>query len=123
MPEVPRPTIDSTIENLLSRYDGLYGEPPVAPEPRMPERQDLGLPAFTTPGYFPEGMMSPRVQRPNIQPPAMQNYQPDMFTGRLPMPDMPEFDSTTVRNMTEEELDALMERYLQDNPTVIDYYK
>ena len=114
MPEVPRPTIDSTIENLLSRYDGLYGEPPVAPEPRMPKRQDLGLPAFTTPGYFPEGMMSPRVERPNMQSPAMQNYQPDMFTGRLPMPAMPEYDYGSLNpqtapdfsRMTEEEIDA-----------------
>lgn len=124
MPEVPRPTMDSTIENLLARYDGLYGEPPVAPEPRMPERQDLGLPAFTTPGYVPEGLMSPRVERPNMQPPAMQNYQPAMFRGQLPMPDMPEFDFGKYRydytpdlsKMTKDEFDRWAEEMLRDDP-------
>ena len=83
-PRVEKPTLDTAVENLMARYDALYsGEPPVAPQPRMPERRDLGLPAFTTPGYFPEGMMTP--QRPPT--PAVQPYLADMFTGRLPMPE------------------------------------
>jgi hypothetical protein len=123
-PMVEKPTFDTTIENLLARYDGLYGQPPVAPEPRMPERQDLGLPAFTTPGYLPEGLMTPRVKRPNMQSPAMQNYQPDMFRGQLPMPDMPEFDFGKYRydytpdlsKMTKDEFDRWAEEMLRDDP-------
>jgi len=123
-PMVEKPTLDTTIENLLARYDGLYGQPPVAPEPRMPERQDLGLPAFTTPGYLPEGLMTPRVKRPNMQSPAMQNYQPAMFRGQLPMPDMPEFDFGKYRydytpdlsKMTKDEFDRWAEEKLRNDP-------
>jgi len=112
MPQPPKPDMDSTIDNLMARYEGMYGEPPVAPPPQQPVPQELGLPAFTTPGYFPEGMLSP--QRPDMQPPAIQNYQPNMFSGQLPMPDMPEFDFGKYRydytpdltEMTDEELNA-----------------
>jgi hypothetical protein len=59
-------------------------------------------------------MMSPKIERPNIQSPAIQNYQPDMFRGQLPMPDMPEFDfgkygydyTPDLGEMTDEEIDA-----------------
>lgn len=83
-PIVEKPNLDTAVENLMARYDALYsGKPPVAPQPRMPEPRDLGLPAFTTPGYVPEGLMTP--QRPPT--PAVQPYLADMFTGRLPMPE------------------------------------
>ena len=55
-PQIPQPNIDTetVLNSLLARYDALYsGKPPVAPERRMPERRDLGLPAFTTPGSCP----------------------------------------------------------------------
>lgn len=104
-PRVEKPTLDTAIQNLMARYDALYSDqPPVAPEARMPEPRDLGLPAFTTPGYFPEGMMMPRVQQPNIQPPAIQPYQPDMFEfdyGSLNPQTAPDFS-----RMTDEEIDA-----------------
>jgi hypothetical protein len=77
-PVVEKPNMDKVLDNLMARYDGLYGQPPVVPEARVPQPQDLGLPAFTTPGYVPEGLMSPKVQQPNM---AIQQY-----TGQLPMP-------------------------------------
>ena len=82
-PVVEKPTFDTTIENLLARYDGLYSDTPVVPQAAMPEPSDLGLPV----GPSDIGLMTPRVERPNLQPPAMQNYQPDMFRGQLPMPE------------------------------------
>ena len=110
-PVVEKPIdTDTLLNSLLARYDALYsGKPPVAPEARMPERRDLGLPAFTTPGYVPEGLMTPRVQQPNMIPPAIQPYDPNMRG-------VSEFDYGSARrlpHMSEEELDEMFNEYLK----------
>lgn len=111
-PAVERPTLQTTAEDLLNQLSNYYGEAPQRPDFGMPSKRELGLPSWSTPGYIPEGMMSPKMERPNIQSPAIQNYQPRMFSGQLPMPDMPEFDFGKYRydytpdltEMTDEEL-------------------
>ena len=132
---------DDAIQTLMARLTSYYKDD----TPSMPvRRQDVApIPQAFAPRPEPmqrPGLMTPQLPQPNVPNldvqayapdmftgqlpmPSPTEYTPDMFTGQLPMPDMPDFDSTTTRNMTEEELDALMERYFQDNPTVIDYYK
>lgn len=115
---------DDAIQTLMARLTSYYKDD----TPSMPvRRQDVApIPQAFTPRPEPmqgPGLMTPQLPQPQMPNLDVQAYAPDMFTGQLPMPDMPDFDSTTTRNMTEEELDALMERYFQDNPTVIDYYK
>lgn len=102
-PQVEKPNMDNVLDNLMARYDGLYGQPPVSPEPRMPERQDLGLPAFTTPGYVPEGLMSPRVQQPNM---AIQQY-----TGQLPMPGARPYDQSMITDNRIDENGNLVDEF------------
>jgi|DEB0MinimDraft_10_1074344.scaffolds.fasta_scaffold03293_4 hypothetical protein len=115
-PQIPQPNIDTetVLNSLLARYDALYsGKPPVAPQPRMPERRDLGLPAFTTPGYVPEGLMSPRVQQPNMIPPAIQPYDPNMIPSYnddfSKTPEEAIIPNEAVRGMSGEEFDAYID--------------
>jgi len=122
MPQPPKPDMDSTIDNLMARYEGMYGEPPVAPPPQQPVPQELGLPTFTTPGYFPEGMLAP--QRPDIQSPILPEDKPDMFRGQLPVPAMPEYDygalvkrgALQTGRASDEELDAYFDYLLSQDP-------
>lgn len=117
-PQVERPNIDTDtiLNSLMARYDALYSDkPPVAPQPRMPERQDLGLPAFTTPGYVPEGLMSPRVEPP----------KPKMFideAGNLVdvIGNIVEQGGSQMRDYTEEELDMLFKAEQERNSNFYD---
>ena len=75
----------------MARLSGYYSEP------EMPRKSDMlgDRPPVAVPGYA-GGMFSPRID-PDVPSPNMnlsiQNYpQPDMFTGQLPMPGMPEYD-------------------------------
>jgi len=96
-PQVEKPIDTETVLNsLLARYDALYSDkPPVAPEPRMPEPRDFGVPV----GPASPGLMSP----PDIPAPNM--------------PGVSEFDygsaSGGVPNMSEEQLDEMFNEYLQ----------
>ena len=97
-PQVERPNIDTDtiLNSLMARYDALYSDkPPVAPEPRMPEPGDFGVPV----GPASPGLMSP----PDIPAPNM--------------PGVSEFDygsaSGGVPNMSEEQLDEMFNEYLQ----------
>ena len=96
-PQVEKPIDTETVLNsLLARYDALYSDkPPVAPEPRMPEPRDFGVPV----GPASPGLMSP----PDIPAPNM--------------PGVSEFDygsaSGGVPNMSEEQLDEMFNEYLK----------
>jgi hypothetical protein len=96
-PVVEKPNIDTDtiLNSLMARYDALYsGEPPVAPEPRMPERRDFGVPV----GPASPGLMSP----PDIPAPNM--------------PGVSEFDYGSARrlpHMSEEQLDEMFNEYLK----------
>jgi len=104
---------DETINNLMARLSGYYSEP------EMPRKSDMlgDRPPVAVPGYA-GGMFSPRID-PDVPSPNMnlsiQNYpQPDMFTGQLPMPGMPEYDlgaryvdtSPDFSTMTDEEINT-----------------
>ena len=96
-PVVEKPNIDTDtiLNSLMARYDALYsGEPPVAPQPRMPEPRDFGVPV----GPASPGLMSP----PDIPAPNM--------------PGVSEFDYGSARrlpHMSEEQLDEMFNEYLK----------
>ena len=110
---------DDTINNLMARLSGYYSEP------EMPRKSDMlgERPPVAVPGYA-GGMFSPRID-PNVPSPNMnlsiQNYpQPDMFTGQLPMPGMPEYDlgaryvdtSPDFSKMTDEEINTYFDNLI-----------
>lgn len=118
-PAVQPPTIDTTIDDLMSQLQG-YGRPPTMPDFDKPAQRDLGLPSFTTPGFAPPGLMTP--QQPNIPNGGqLPPLTPDMFGGQLPMPDatrylpqptMQDTGNEYLQQPTEEEMNLIYKRYL-----------
>jgi len=120
-PQMQPPTIDTTIDDLMSQLQG-YGRPPTMPDFDKPAQRDLGLPSFTTPGFAPPGLMTPN--QPQIPSGSMPPAVPDMFRGQMPMPTpteyipqsaMQDIGNEDIQQPTEAELDALYKRLIGDN--------
>lgn len=117
-PAMQPPTLDGTIEDLMTQLQG-YGRPPTIPDFNQPAQRDLGLPDFTTPGFAPPGMLTP--QQPNVPRGVVPSLSPEMFEGQLPMPAATEYTPQSamqdmgneyLQQPTEEEMNLLYQRYL-----------
>jgi len=100
-PQVQPPTIDTTIDDLMSQLQG-YGKPPTMPDFDKPAQRDLGLPSFTTPGFAPPGLMTPN--QPQIPDVNMQALVPDQQQEVDLGANAPQYTGPRFEDMTDAEL-------------------
>lgn len=109
-PQMQPPTIDTTIDDLMSQLQG-YGRPPTMPDFDKPAQRDLGLPSFTTPGFAPPGLMTPQLPQPNVPQVAMQPNVPDTQSDTYTTTAEEAIIKGTTSDMTDAEFDAYINNY------------
>ena len=109
-PQMQPPTIDTTIDDLMSQLQG-YGRPPTMPDFDKPAQRDLGLPDFTTPGFAPPGLMTPQLPQPNVPQVAMQPNVPDTQSDMYTTTAEEAIIRGSTSDMTDEEFDAYINNY------------
>ena len=109
-PQMQPPTIDTTIDDLMSQLQG-YGRPPTMPDFDKPAQRDLGLPDFTTPGFAPPGLMAPQLPQPNVPQVAMQPNVPDTQSDTYTKTAEEAIIRGSTSDMTDEEFDAYINNY------------
>lgn len=109
-PQMQPPTIDTTIDDLMSQLQG-YGKPPTMPDFDKPAQRDLGLPSFTTPGFAPPGLMAPQLPQPNVPQVAMQPNVPDTQGDTYTTTAEEAIIRGSTSDMTDEEFDAYINNY------------
>lgn len=109
-PQMQPPTIDTTIDDLMSQLQG-YGRPPTMPDFDKPAQRDLGLPSFTTPGFAPPGLMAPQLPQPNVPQVAMQPNVPDTQSDTYTTTAEEAIIRGSTSDMTDEEFDAYINNY------------
>ena len=110
-PQMQPPTIDTTIDDLMSQLQG-YGRPPTMPDFDKPAQRDLGLPDFTTPGFAPPGLMAPQLPQPNVPQVDMQPNVPDPSSNDMYTTTAEEaIIRGSTSDMTDEEFDAYINNY------------
>lgn len=109
-PQMQPPTIDTTIDDLMSQLQG-YGRPPTMPDFDKPAQRDLGLPSFTTPGFAPPGLMTPQLPQPNVPQVAMQPNVPDTQSDTYTTTAEEAIIRGSTSDMTDEEFDAYINNY------------
>ena len=109
-PQMQPPTIDTTIDDLMSQLQG-YGRPPTMPDFDKPAQRDLGLPSFTTPGFAPPGLMTPQLPQPNVPQVAMQPNVPDTQSDTYTTTAEEAIIKGATSDMTDAEFDAYINNY------------
>jgi len=96
-PQVEKPSMDNVVENLMARYEGLYGEEPQRPQLPGPERRPVPLPDGVP--ISPQSQ-SPYGMRPEIDSPNVQPYRPaSLFGGMFPTLRPKDYDFYGLENI------------------------